>query len=157
MKIFNYLSNVMLYATMAVAAGLMLLTVTDVGGRYFFSHPVQGTTEITEFLMVCLLMGTVPCALAGRMVKIDFLVQHLPKRVQAILEVIFYVAGLGIVAMLVWAGLKQGLTMLDAGARSSMLEIPEFPFMMVLVVSYAVLFVTMVVLMIKKMGEVLKR
>jgi TRAP-type C4-dicarboxylate transport system permease small subunit len=155
-KIVNSLSGVMLYAAIGVVGVLMLLTVSDVTGRYLFNHPIIGTTEITEYLMACLLLGMAPCALARRHIKIDIFFGRLRPRVQAILESIYYIFGLGAVAILTWTGFKQSLLVLSYGSMSSMLEIPDFPFITVLVVSYAILFLVMMALLIQKIGEVAK-
>ncbi len=37
---------------MVILFVMMMLTVADVVGRYFFNHPVQGTNEITGLLLV---------------------------------------------------------------------------------------------------------
>lgn len=44
---------------------MMLLTVGDVAGRYFFKRPIQGTHEITGLLLVCV----AACALAYSQIK----------------------------------------------------------------------------------------
>jgi TRAP-type C4-dicarboxylate transport system permease small subunit len=147
----------MLYAAVVVVAGLMMLTVCDVFGRYFFSHPVIGTTELTEYLMACLLVGMAPCLLAGRHIRIDIFYGRFRPRMKAILDIVYYLAGLFAIAILTWTGWRQALIMLDAGARSSMLEIPDFPFIMVLVVSFGILFIVMLILMIQRIVEVAKR
>ena len=102
MKIINSLTEVIVYIGIAVVAAMMLLTVADVSGRYFFSNPVTGTTEVTEFLMVCLLLGMVPCALARRHIRIDIFFQRLRPRAGAILEVIYYIITLGLIVILTW-------------------------------------------------------
>jgi TRAP-type C4-dicarboxylate transport system permease small subunit len=147
----------MLWIALAVLVVLMMITVADVSGRYLFNHPITGTMELTENLMACLLVSMAPCALAGRHIKIDIFFSRLKPRVQQTIDIIFYIVGLAGVAFLTWTGFHQSLVMLDAGTSSSMLGIPDFPFIMLLVVSYGVLFIFMAVLLAKRIGEVPKK
>jgi TRAP-type C4-dicarboxylate transport system permease small subunit len=146
-----------LYVAIGLVVVLMLLTVSDVFLRFAFNSPITGTMEMTEFLLVCLLLGMAPCALARRHIRVDAVVNRLRPRVQAILDVILYTAGLGMVAILTWRGYMQSLHVLDYGAISSMLHIPNFPFYVVLVVSFAMLCLAMVVVLIQRTAEAVKR
>ena len=156
MKIINTLSGVMTVGALVASAVLMMLTVADVFLRYVFNRPILGTYEMTEYVMVCLLLGMAPCALQGRHVRIDFVVKIFPKLVQKYLDIIFYVAGLGIVAIFAWGGFTQSLSLLSVDARSSMLKIPDFPFYTIVVFSYVMLFLAIVVILIRKIGEAVK-
>lgn len=157
MKVINSLSAALLYAAIAVVVAMMLLTVADVFLRYVFANPITGATEITEFMMVCLLLGMAACALAGQHVRVDAVVRRLRPRVQAILDIILYVAGLGMVAILAWRGYMQSLRVLEYGAKSSMLDIPNFPFYVILVLSFIILCLAMVVLLIQRTAEAVRR
>jgi TRAP-type transport system small permease protein len=153
LKIINSLSAVMLWIAMVVMIVLMLITVADVSGRYLFNHPITGTMELTENLMACLLVSMAPCALAGRHIKIDIFFARLKPKVQATLDIIFYIVAIIGVAFLTWTGFRQSLIMLEARTSSSMLGIPDFPFILLLVISYAVLCIFIVVLLVKRIGE----
>jgi hypothetical protein len=52
-------------------AVIMMLTVADVLMRYLFSRPITGTTELTEFMMVILILSVVPAALANRHITVN--------------------------------------------------------------------------------------
>jgi TRAP-type C4-dicarboxylate transport system permease small subunit len=143
--------------SIGVAVAIMLLTVSDVFMRYVFANPITGTTEITEYLLVCLLLGMAPCTLARKHIRVDAVVNRLRPRVQAILDIILYTAGLGMVAILTWRGYTQSLRVLDYGTVSSRLDIPNFPFYVVLVVSFAMLYLAMFVVLIQRIAEAVKR
>lgn len=142
---------------MFVLMAMMLLTVADVFMRYIFIRPITGTTELTEYMMVCTLFGMVPCALENRHIKVDVVAQRLPPRLQAIIDIITLLGGLVLVVILSWQGFAAGLYELSYDVRSSMLEIPDFPFYVVLALSFAILSLVMVVLIIQRMAELLKR
>ena len=157
MKVIRSMSEWMIYGSIFVIAAMMVLVVADVFSTYAFSRPITGTVEMSEYLMVCLLLGMAPAAIAGQHVRVDAVVVRLKPKVQASLEIILYLFCLGIGALLTWRGLVQGLIVLDVSATSSMLGIPRFPFYMVLVVSFAALTLAIFALLVQKIVEVAKR
>ena len=156
MRIINSLSQAILYVAIGLVVAMMLLTVSDVFLRFAFASPITGTMEVTEYMMICLLIGMAPCTLARKHIRIDAVVQRLRPRVQAILDVIIYTAGLGMVAILTWRSYTQSLIVLEYGARSSMLEIPKFPFYVVLIASFSLLCLAMVVILIQSIAKAVK-
>ena len=157
MKVIRSVSEWMIYGSILVIAAMMVLVVADVFSTYAFSRPITGTVEMSEYLMVCLLLGMAPAAIAGQHVRVDAVVVRLKPKVQASLDIILYVFCLGIAVLLMWRGLMQGLLVLSVHATSSMLRIPRFPFYMVLVVSFATLILAILALMVQKIIEVAKR
>ena len=157
MKIIRSLSEWMIYGSIFVMAVLMLIVVADVLATLVFSRPITGTVEITEYLMICLLIGMAPAAIAGQHVRVDAVVTRLKPRVQAILEIILFVFCLGMAFILTWRGLMQGLLVLEYHSTSSMLRIPRFPFYMVLVISFATLGLALIFLLVQRIAEVMKR
>ena len=156
MKIINALSRIAIDMTMVVLAAMMTLTVADVFMRYVFSRPITGTTELTEYMMVCTLLGMAPCALEKRHINVDVVTQMLPPKINAVVDIITLLGGVGFIAVLAWQGFASGLYELSYDVRSSMLNVPDFPFYVVLAASFAVLFLVMVVLIVQRIGEIVK-
>ena len=96
MGIFRLLSRLTVYLAILVVAAMMLLTVSDVTMRYIFNQPIAGTIEIVEYMMVCLLLGMATCALERRLIKVGIVKERLPKKAQAIIEIVTLLAGLGL-------------------------------------------------------------
>ena len=157
MKVIRSVSEWMIYGSIIVIAAMMLLVVADVFSTYAFSRPITGTMEVSEYLMICLLLGMAPAAIAGQHVRVDAVVVRLKPKVQTSLAIILYVLCLGIGVLLTWRGLMQGLIVFNVSATSSMLGIPRFPFYMVLVVSFAALTLAVFALLLQKITEVAKR
>ena len=157
MRIVRSLSEWMIYVSILVMAALMLLVVADVLSTFVFSRPLTGTVEITEYMMVCLLIGMAPAAIAGQHVRVDAVITRFKPRVQAIMESVLYIFCLGMAAMLTWRGLMQGLMVLSYHSTSSMLRIPRFPFYVVLVVSFAMLALATLFLLVQRITEAVKR
>ena len=157
MRAFESLSRFAVYPAMLVVAAMMLLTVADVTGRYVFSRPVTGTMEITEYMMVCLLLGMATCALEKRHISVNLITNRLSTTAQAIMEIITLLVGLSLVIILAWQGIEAGLFAVAHDLKSSMLKVPDFPFYVVLTVGFSVLCLSMVVLLVQRVVELAKR
>lgn len=142
---------------MVVLSGVMLLIVADIFLRYAFNRPIIGTTEITEFMMVCMLLAMAWCAMEGSHIKIDVIIKRLPPRFQATVDSITFLISLGVFAVLAWQGFLTALYSWDYWVVSSMLDIPEFPVVFILVFGYAILCVAIVPLMIQRIVKAVKR
>jgi len=138
---------------MATVVAMMLLTVADVFLRYVFSAPITGVTEITEVMMVCLLLGMAACAMDKKHIKVDVIIQHTPPKITILMDLVTMLMGFFLTVLLVWEGYQRGLFELGYGVESSMLKIPVFPFYIVLSVSFIILFIAMVVIFINRIRE----
>jgi len=156
-KIINLVSRVAGYVATVVLIALMLLTVSDVFLRYVFANPITGTTELTEMMMVCLLLALAWCAVEGRHIKVGIVMDRFSPRVQAIVDSITLLAGLGVYIILVWQGFLASLYAWDFDVKSSMLDVPTFPVYWLLVLSFAMLCIAMVTLLIQRIAELVKR
>ncbi|MEE8436324.1 MAG: TRAP transporter small permease [bacterium] len=76
-------------AAAAALAVMMLLTFFDVIGRRVFNNPIVGTVEVTELLMGLLIfLGIGYTTFHRGHIRVDVVITYLPRRVQAVLEVI---------------------------------------------------------------------
>jgi TRAP-type C4-dicarboxylate transport system permease small subunit len=105
---------------------LMLLTVGDVLGRSFFNKPIPGTFELSEYMLaVIVLLGAAYTQQVKGHVGVDFLTSRCAPKIQAVLQAVTALAGLGIIAILVWQGYLEGI---HAKAVSDQLRVPQWPF-----------------------------
>jgi len=132
---------------------MMMLSVVDVTMRYTLNAPITGTMELTELMMICLLLGMAGCAMAKRHVKVDIVIEHVSPKVVALMEIITLIIGVGLCGVLVVQGILQGLFQLKYQVSSSMLHISVFPFYIVLAISFVLLIIAMVVLIIQRIKE----
>ena len=137
---------------------MMLLTVADVAGRYFFNYTIAGTAELTEYMMVC---GTFPalawCALKGFNIKMELVVSRFPQRGQAIMETINCLLVLGICVLLSSQAFVQAIVAKRLQLASDITDIPTFPFYWVVTFGFGLLFVAMTVLFARSLAKVLKK
>ena len=62
---------------------LMLLIVADVIGRYFFNAPIKGTTEISELVLLTVILLAAGYTMSvGEHVAVEALISRLRHRVQ---------------------------------------------------------------------------
>jgi TRAP-type C4-dicarboxylate transport system permease small subunit len=111
-----------------VLAVMMFLTVSDVTLRRF-KLPIMGTDDITAFLMAILVsFGLAYCAVKKGHVQVELLVEHLPSRIQAIIDSITTFLGFGLCVLITWQSFANMVSVYHSGATSWTLNIIAFPF-----------------------------
>jgi TRAP-type transport system small permease protein len=138
---------------MAMLVLMMLLTVADVFLRYFLNSPILGSTEITEYLMVCLVLGVPYCTLTGKTVRMELVTQKFPKRFQAFVDAFTDLVGVAAMAALGWQLFMEMANAHEIGFSSSILSIPASPFFGVLAFAIAMMCVA---LMVNIVGSIVK-
>ena len=125
-KAVNRMSYGACFIGMFLAIPLMLLTVGDVMGRSFFNKPIPGTFELSEYMLaVIVLLGAAYTQQVKGHVGVDFLTSRYAPRTQAVLQALTTLAGLLIIAVLVWQGYLEGI---HEKAVSDQLRVPQWPF-----------------------------
>ncbi|MGO3741685.1 TRAP transporter small permease [Kerstersia sp.] len=107
---------------------MMLLTVIDVGGRYFFNRPVLGSFEITEIMLAGLVFCTLPLVtLAHEHISVDLFENALPARLRRLRNAL--VQCLCAVAMLfvAWRLVPKAMDASAYGDTTASLLIPMAP------------------------------
>jgi len=117
---------------MFLAIPLMLITVGDAVGRSFFDKPIPGTFELSEYMLaVIVLLGAAYTQQVKGHVGVDFLTSRYAARTQAIYQTATSLAGLLIIAILVWQGYLEGI---HEKAVSDQLRVPQWPFKLLVAV-----------------------
>src|SRR4030042_391852 len=81
-------NRVMVYIAAFALTGMMLLTVADVVGRYFFNRPIRGAYELVGFLLVWAgSWGMGYCQIKRGHIRVDFIMQRLSQKNQAIMTI----------------------------------------------------------------------
>jgi TRAP-type C4-dicarboxylate transport system permease small subunit len=143
---------------MAVLLAMVLLTVADVVGRYFFNQPVTGTTELTELMVVVVgFLGLAWCAVKGAHLTVDLVMSRLPSRLQAIVDSFNYFAGIVLCVIIAWRNFLEGIEVQELGTTTSLIDVPEFPFYWVIGFGFVMLCVVMVAHLIQHVTKAVKR
>lgn len=144
------LVNLALSAGMGWVFVMMFLTTFDVAGRYFFSKPIPGAIEMSEFMLAIFgMLGMAYTHKAGANIKVTMLTSALPPAMEKFAEMITTLLSLQIVAMLAWYGMTMGIEEFHARTTTDTLGIPLYPLYFLLCVGAGLLCLEMVVNMIE--------
>ena len=117
---------------------MMLITVIDVVGRYFFNVPLSGSGEATELLLAVVVFAGISLAAAsGEHIRIDLLEHVLSPRVQRWQRLFGAAASAGVLAFLAWRLWLRGAELARFGDTSSHLNVPMGPLAYFMAVSCA--------------------
>jgi TRAP-type C4-dicarboxylate transport system permease small subunit len=146
----NYLGTTVLVA-------MMLLTVADVSMRYVLSLPILGSTELTEYMIVCVVfLGLAWCAIKERHIKVDLVVSRFSPRLQASVKSITLFLGLGICALTTWRSFLEAIDALNSRRASPLLTVPAYPFYLVFSLGFAILCLVMITQLVENAAKVIK-
>ena len=137
---------------------IMLTTVADVALRYTFNQPVPGTVELTEYMMVFV----VYCGIAWTQIKkghvaVDIVAKRLTHKAQAILQSFTYVISLGIFCLASWLAFTRVKIVADSGLCSTALDIPRFPFQLVVGIGLGMLSLVLLADFIRSLAEAIRK
>jgi TRAP-type C4-dicarboxylate transport system permease small subunit len=123
-----------------VVAAMMFLTGADVLLRYVFNRPIMGSLELTEFMMSMTVgFGLAYCALKKGHIRVDLVLMYVPRKAQRIMDVIAYVTSFCFYCLIVWQVFLNGRSLMGSKLTSSVLFIPVYPFVYLLVIGAAIL------------------
>ncbi|NYT63315.1 TRAP transporter small permease [Alcaligenaceae bacterium] len=109
--------------------GMSLLTVVDATGRYLFNHPITGSVELVELLMVTVIFTSIPLMTRARgHIVVDSFSHFFSVRMQRLQDQVAGVISLIISSLLAWITLHKAQTTADYGDMTAMLNIPLAPF-----------------------------
>jgi len=146
-----------------IAAGflsfMMLLTVVDVSGRYFFNIPLNGAWEMIGLSLVC--AGTWALAHCQREkghVNVTVLLHRFSPRIEAAVLGIGYLLGLVVFSIISWGALTRAHKYyLEKGYYTDMLHIPYFPFLLIMAIGIGMLALLLLVDLIQAVGKVVRK
>lgn len=143
-----------------VLAIMMLLTVADVCGRYFFNSPIKGTWEIIGLLLVCAgTWGLGYCQMQKSHISVTVLIERFSRRGQAIIRSLAYLVGLAGFSLLCWRMFLMAMRYLTTmkGYVTDTLEIPYPPFMLMMSVGAGIMALILIVDLVHSFIEVARK
>jgi TRAP-type C4-dicarboxylate transport system permease small subunit len=130
-------STVMVFVAALALFGMMMVTVFDVIGRYFFNSPIKGAWELVGILLVGAgTWGMAYCQVKKGHIRVDFIWQRLSRKTQVVLTSFANLLGLGAFSVLCWRSslLAQHYLSVTRGDATDTLHIPLFPFVLALAI-----------------------
>ena len=133
------ISRVMAVIAAVVLAIMMILTVVDVCGRYFFLKPIEGTYQLVGIMLViagCLGLGY--CQLNEANIRITVLADRFSRRGQDIIYLIAYAIAAVTTGLICWQGALRAWDYIFKGRGGTIvsLNLPLWPFMMLLAIGF---------------------
>lgn len=108
---------------------VMLLIVANIILRTVLSRPILGTYELVGFLTALgVALALAHCAFQDGHIAVGYVMDHLPYKIQSIVDVIVHVVSLIFFAAVVWSLGNFGQAMKVKGLVSPSAEIPVYPF-----------------------------
>ena len=140
-KILKGLDTFLMTVIVIVLIALMLHTVTNALGRYFFKMPIEGTNEVAAYwyLPVITLAGFVIAHLRREHISVSLLTDKL--RVQNKKEYLIFNRVLGVLLSLAltWYGLLEAISNFQIGMTAGVSSVPIWPVTFLVPVVFAVL------------------
>ena len=110
-------------------AAMALTTLIDVIGSKLFQLPLPGSTEITSVIQVTAIAGGLAYSMIdGRQIRVDILVDFLPDRAKAVLDVFGALLGLALFVIAFFMMYSHAADLNSSGTRTFLLHIPLAPF-----------------------------
>jgi TRAP-type transport system small permease protein len=127
-KLVERLSHWALALGMGWIMVMMFLITLDVAGRYFFTKPVPGGIEMSEFMLAVFgILGMAYTHMAGGNVKVTMFTRALPARLKYLAETLSHLLSLQIIFFLSLYGIVSGMDEYTAGTTTDTLAIPIYP------------------------------
>lgn len=118
-----------------VLLGMMLLTTSDVIGRYIFNAPITGAYEVTEVMMVTLIFLFIGYTQAEKShISIDLVVRVLPKKLRVTIDILTHLLSLFIIILIAWMNILRCLELMRRNEVTAILYIPVSPFVLILAI-----------------------
>jgi len=134
---------------------MMMLTVCDVGGRYFFNSPLTGTTEITEMMMVIIIFPALGWAATNHVhVRVTILTNRFPEKVRAPLSIMGLILTFCVFVIITWRCFEEAMSV---DLQSSLIHIPYTPFYWVMSIALAIFCLATLVVIYDEIQEVRKK
>ena len=157
-KIIGPISKVLVLVGGAILATMMFLTIVDVVMRYFFDMPIKGAFDLTEYFMVIVFSCGLPyCTINKDHIKVDILMERLPKNAQTIISILTTPIVLGIFSLIAWQYIVYTQIQIDSHLVSSVLEIPRYPFIILMFFGYALLVIAVLADTLNLIAKAVKR
>ena len=136
---------------------MMLLTVANIIGRAAYG-PILGTPEIVGFALVIVVgFGLAYTAVRDGHVTVELLVTRFPQRVQAIINIVTSLLGIGVFALIAWQSAMYGWRQSLLGEYAPVLKFPIPPLRYIFVFGCIVLCLALALHLYKSIAAAVRK
>jgi len=144
-------------ATIAVMS-IMLVTVVDVLARFIFNHPIPGSVELCQYLIVAGgFLSMAWCTIMKAHVRVDMIYKLLSTRMVRITDLMNLIVALSIIPLVSWRLFVHGQFVRMQGTVSTSLEIPAFPFYFIAASGFALMGLVVLWMLVRSLMEIIKK
>jgi TRAP-type C4-dicarboxylate transport system permease small subunit len=137
-KVLRFITEKMAWVSMFAIVACVALVVTDVIRYQVVGKPVPGTHEVVELIAAVILsMGIGYLTYVRGHVSVSLVVDRFRPRVQAVFDLVTGLIALGFTIWLTEGMVKMAIRNYNYGWVTGVLEIPRFPFMLMISVALA--------------------
>ncbi|MBN1189802.1 MAG: TRAP transporter small permease [Dehalococcoidales bacterium] len=109
--------------------GMMFLMFFDVALQIALNTPLDGTLELTEFMMALLVVfGLGFCAGKRGHIRVDLVMQYIPARVKCLFDVVAYAFSAAFYLLISWQTGLNAWNKISSNLTTGVLYIPVYPF-----------------------------
>lgn len=158
-RMVHALSRIMAVVAALCLAAMMLLTVTDVVGRYFFKTPVPGAWELISLLLVCAgTWGLAHCQVQKAHICVTVLLQGFSSRLKAFIISLAYLMAIVAFSALTWRAVQLSRKFfVEPGHTTDILHIPLFPFLLVMATGTGVMVLVLLIDLTQTIGKEIRK
>lgn len=157
-KYINTLANMLAYIAMGALFVMMALGTGDVLGRYFFNHPIKGTFELFEVLLVAVvLLSLARTQHQGEHITMDFLWIRLSPRIQRRLGFATTVILACLFGIMTWRGIDVVIMFFNDGRLIVNLMVPRYTTQLIAPLGTLALFLVLSAQAVRLFSEIRER
>ena len=143
------LSKFLMVLAAVWAFGLTFMILADIIGRGVFDAPINGTAELVTASIVIIVFLQAGYAIRSRsMLRADFLVTHLPPKVQRVLLAVGYLLGAAFFLIIITGGWDESIRSFTEGEYEGegALRVPSWPARWTVLIGSAIAMINYLVL-----------
>jgi TRAP-type C4-dicarboxylate transport system permease small subunit len=149
------LSNFLIAIGATMLALMMFLTASDVALRYLFNRPLSGAFELVGYMMAILVPFSIAyCGQKNEHITVDLFLDRFSSKTKLIADIITTFFTMLFVIVISWQNVLYFFEVKDSGLTSSVLLIPEYPFIAPIAIAFATFALILLVRLIELISEV---
>jgi len=138
MKIIRGLCRLFVWLCMIFIVAMMLLMVAEVLSRAILNKAILGSTEWAQVLLCCTLSAFGAAVLTNRMTKVDIVTSRMKPKAQVLMDIVMLFLGAVSIGFLAAAQGAYALKVYRQHVFYTNIRLPQWPFVAVFAMSYAV-------------------
>jgi TRAP-type C4-dicarboxylate transport system permease small subunit len=148
------LSQALSFIAAAILAVMMFLTALDVCLRYFFNRPLAGAFELVGYMMAILVPFSIAyCYQERGHIVVDLFMERFRRKTRLAVDIITILLTMIFTVLIAWQNVIHFFEVKHSGLTSSVLSIPEYPFISPTAVAFATASLILLVRLLDSVSE----